>query len=55
METITVEINLPPETNKLLDAIVKNGLLGDTRDEVIAHILRQDLFDKAMKNSERKA
>lgn len=45
---VEVDLRPPTKTLEILDALAKQGLLGDTRDDVILHVLRQHLFEKIM-------
>lgn len=44
VSTTTVDLRLPRLTVTLLDELAKQGILGDTRDAVIEHIVREHLF-----------
>ena len=46
---VDVELRLPNKTLSDLDALAAQGILGKTKEEVALHILRQSMFEMALK------
>lgn len=46
---VNIVLRLPKSQLAVLDGIVATGLLGDTRDEVVLHIMRQSLYEAHMR------
>lgn len=48
-KTIDLDIQLPLSTIDVINGLVKQGILGETTNDVILHILRQHLFEQTLK------
>jgi len=47
-QLIDVELRLSLPTLQVIDALAKQGILGETREEVVIYIMRSYLFDKSL-------